>query len=103
MGARRAPIVAELAEGIGGSALTIVGDGRRYNPVTDMLEALPAWDGGERVGYLMQSFLGAEESEYVTEVAEILGSSFPGWVQSPGKRRFGSFGPQRAFVKTYGN
>jgi hypothetical protein len=37
------------------------------------------------------------------EVAEILGSSFPGWVQSPGKRRFGSYGPQRAFVKVSGS
>ena len=52
-------------------ALTIVGDGRSYNPVTDMLEALPAWDGGERVGYLMQSFLGAEEGDYVSEVERL--------------------------------
>lgn len=37
------------------------------------------------------------------EVAEMLGSSFPGLVQSPGKRRFGSFGPQRAFVKVSGD
>ena len=37
------------------------------------------------------------------EVAEILGSSFPGWEQSPGKRRFGPFGPQRAFVKVSGD
>lgn len=131
MGARRAPIVAELAEGIDASelaeavafnevagrlyvrgvlpwsddgrpenrpwdsrddshgyawaqeqfgcggerdfqhALTIVGDGRRYNPVTDMLEALPPWDGGERVGYLMQSFLGADEGDYVSEVERL--------------------------------
>ncbi len=52
-------------------ALTIVGDGRRYNPVTDMLEALPAWDGGGRVGYLMQSFLGADEGDYVSEVERL--------------------------------
>ena len=52
-------------------ALTIVGDARRYNPVTDMLEALPAWDGGERVGYLMQSFLGADEGDYVSEVERL--------------------------------
>ena len=70
MGARRAPIVAELAEVI-----------------------------EEELGRPREQQTRREQME----VAEMLGSSFPGWVQSPGKRCFGSFGPQRAFVKTYGN
>lgn len=36
------------------------------------------------------------------EVSELMHSSFPGWVQLPGKRRFGPYGVQRAFGRSEG-
>ena len=52
-------------------ALNIVADERRYNPVVSMLDLLPAWDGERRTGYLMQLFLGAEQSSYVEQVERL--------------------------------
>lgn len=52
-------------------ALTIVGEDNAYDPLVTMLEAT-AWDGIPRVGTLLNAYLGAEMSAYVSEVERIL-------------------------------
>ena len=53
------------------NGFTIVAQTNRFNPVTDWLEALPEWDGTKRVDTLLQDFLGAEDTQYTTEVMRI--------------------------------
>lgn len=53
-------------------ALTIVASKRQVNPIIDMLDALPEWDGIRRVGSLMQTFLGAASDDYTSEVERLL-------------------------------
>lgn len=52
-------------------ALTIVGKDNTYNPLVIMLDSL-SWDGTPRVGTLLNAYLGAERSVYVSEVERIL-------------------------------
>lgn len=49
------------------TALTAVADRRRFNPVREYLEGLPAWDGVERLDGLLIRYLGAEDSVYTRE------------------------------------
>lgn len=49
-------------------ALNIVAHMHSFHPVIERLEALPDWDGIERIGRLLPEFLGAEESPYTAEV-----------------------------------
>lgn len=45
-------------------ALVIVAHKRKYNPLLDMLESLPEWDGKPRAETLLIDFLGAEDDAY---------------------------------------
>ncbi len=45
-------------------AVTKVTDDRRYHPIRQYLNALPPWDGTERVERLLIDYLGAEDSPY---------------------------------------
>lgn len=45
-------------------ALVILAHKRRYNPLLDMLENLPEWDGKPRAETLLIDFLGAEDDAY---------------------------------------
>lgn len=53
-------------------ALSIAADKRRVNPVIEVLDALPAWDGMPRMGTLLSAFLGAEDDVYTFEVERLL-------------------------------
>ncbi len=53
-------------------ALTIAASKRQVNPIINLMEALPEWDGIKRVGNLMQTFLGAANDDYTTEVERLL-------------------------------
>jgi len=41
---------------------------RRYSPVVEYLESLPAWDGVSRVSSIFPHYLGAEDSAYIRAV-----------------------------------
>ena len=49
-------------------ALLAVASERAYHPIKDFLEALPEWDGVERIDTLLIEFLGAEDNPYVRAV-----------------------------------
>ena len=49
-------------------AMHIVSHKNSFHPVIARLEALPPWDGKPRVCNLFPKYLGAEESDYTTEV-----------------------------------
>lgn len=42
-----------------------------FNPIIDYLEALPPWDGVERIKYLLPRYLGADEDEYTEAVTKL--------------------------------
>lgn len=58
----------QFAENKFTKALAAVVDRRRFNPLRDYLDGLPAWDGVERVDSLLIDYLGATDSHYVREV-----------------------------------
>ena len=45
-------------------ALTVVAHKRKYDPLLDMLDSLPEWDGIKRADTLVIDFLGAEDTPY---------------------------------------
>lgn len=49
-------------------ALDLVADNRRFNPLRDYIEDLPAWDGMERIDRLLIDYLGAEDCPYTRAV-----------------------------------
>lgn len=49
-------------------AFTKVADDRRFHPVRDYLNALPAWDGVKRVEDLFIKYLKADDTEYIRTV-----------------------------------
>lgn len=49
-------------------AITKTADDRSYHPVREMFEALPEWDGIQRVETLLIDYLGAEDNEYVRTI-----------------------------------
>lgn len=49
-------------------ALSIVTDGRRFNPLRDYLRELPDWDGVPRADTLLIDYLGAEDTAYTRAV-----------------------------------
>jgi predicted P-loop ATPase len=49
-------------------ALDVAAGKRRFNPIVDYLNGLPAWDGTERVDTLLIDYLGASDNRYVREV-----------------------------------
>ncbi len=54
------------------NALTILADHNRFNPVIEAYEQLPRWDGKQRVGTMLASFLGAPGTEYVRAVEQLM-------------------------------
>ncbi|MBR3238732.1 MAG: hypothetical protein IKF99_09875 [Oscillospiraceae bacterium] len=52
------------------TALRAVADRRRFHPVREYLDALPAWDGTERIQTLLINLLGAEDNIYTREVTQ---------------------------------
>lgn len=57
-----------FSERIYKNALAKIADDRRYHPIRDYLNALPAWDGVPRVDRLLVSCLGAADTPYVHAV-----------------------------------
>ena len=53
-------------------AFEIVSKENTFNPIVDYLEALPEWDGVERIKHLLPDYLGADESEYTFEVMKLV-------------------------------
>lgn len=53
-------------------AMRILWKERRVNPVREMIQALPAWDGQERCAYFLQSWLMVDDSLYTRAVGQIL-------------------------------
>lgn len=53
-------------------ALNIAFERNRFNPVIDMFDNLPDWDGTERAGHLLHWFLGAEDDAYTQEVERLM-------------------------------
>ena len=49
-------------------ALDVAAGKRRFNPIIDYLNGLPAWDGTERVDSLLVDYLGASDNHYTREV-----------------------------------
>lgn len=49
-------------------AVTKVADDRRYHPIRQYLESLPAWDGVKRADTLFIDYLGAADNEYTRAV-----------------------------------
>jgi len=49
-------------------AVTKVADDRSYHPIREYLNALPSWDGVERVEMLLPVYLGADDNRYVRAV-----------------------------------
>ena len=52
--------------------LTIVADKRRYNPLADLLDGLPAWDGESERSGLLIDYLGARDNAYNRAVTQLL-------------------------------
>lgn len=51
-------------------AVKTVAAGRSFNPIRDMLEQLPAWDGEKRLSRVLVEVMGAEPSAYLTAVVQ---------------------------------
>lgn len=48
-------------------ALTVAAAKNSYHPIKDYLEALDDWDGIERIDYILQDYLGAEDNAYTRQ------------------------------------
>ena len=48
-------------------ALIVAADNRRFHPIRDYLEGLPAWDGVKRLDTLLVDYLGADDNAYTRE------------------------------------
>lgn len=53
-------------------ALRILWNERRYNPIHDMLNALPSWDGIERCNKFLQKWMKTPDTRYTRTVGQIL-------------------------------
>ena len=53
-------------------AMLIFWRDRQMNPVTDMLNSLPPWDGVERCKYFLQRWLAADDSDFTRITGQIL-------------------------------
>ena len=49
-------------------SFTKVADDRRFHPVRDYLDSLPAWDGKKRIDYILIKYLSADNTEYARTV-----------------------------------
>ena len=50
-------------------AFTIVAAENRFNPIADMLDELPAWDGKPRADYLLWVLFGCEDTPYTRAIS----------------------------------
>jgi len=62
-------------------ALDTVSFKRKYNPITDLLESLPQWDGEDRISTFLSKYLGADD-------AELTGELFKLWLLGAIKRAY---------------
>ncbi|ROT90106.1 virulence-associated E family protein [Gordonibacter urolithinfaciens] len=53
-------------------ALSMAAAANSFDPVRQMIEALPEWDGRKRVGNMLHQFLGAADDEYTSQVERLL-------------------------------
>lgn len=53
-------------------ALLLLFREREYNPVLDIVDRLPAWDGVERIGGFLTKWMGCEDSDYTREVSRLI-------------------------------
>jgi len=53
-------------------AMRLLWEERQCNPVVDMLNALPAWDGIPRCTQFLQAWLKADDSEYTRTVGQLI-------------------------------
>lgn len=66
-----------------GKALNIVASQNHYHPIKDYLENL-AWDEKSRIDEVLPKYLGAEKSEYTTEVMTLLMQAMIRRIYDPG-------------------
>ena len=57
---------------------------RKFNPIKDYLDGLPAWDGVERVPNLLIKYMNAEDTEYVRTVTRKTFSAAVARIYRPG-------------------
>ena len=53
-------------------ALLLLFREREYNPVMDIVENLPPWDGEERICYFLSKWMGCEDTAYTREVSRLI-------------------------------
>lgn len=53
-------------------ALQMLFRDREYNPVMDIVEALPPWDGKERISLFLPVWMGTENTPYTREVSRLI-------------------------------
>ena len=66
------------------NAIELVADENQFHPVRDYLNALPAWDGVDRIGMLFIVGFGAEDSLYTREVGRMFLISAIARILKPG-------------------
>lgn len=76
LGVRSSAIVDEAAR--------MVAWDNRYHPVRQWLDALPAWDGVERLGRVMMDVFGADDNDYTRHIGKSLLVSAVARVLKPG-------------------
>lgn len=52
-------------------AFKIICSENRFNPIVDMLEALPPWDGTQRAGFMLWALFGAADNQYTQEASQV--------------------------------
>lgn len=53
-------------------ALTLLFREREYNPVKDIVDSLPAWDGVPRICEFLNKYMGCEDTPYTREVSRLI-------------------------------
>lgn len=73
-------------KGIISDALTILFDKSQYHPVKEYLEALPKWDGEERIKDVLPHFLGVEDNDYTRKAFRMALTACVARIYEPGKK-----------------
>ena len=53
-------------------ALLLLFKDREYNPVLDIIDNLPPWDGVERISKFLTKWMGCEDTQYTEEVSRLI-------------------------------
>ena len=53
-------------------ALTLLFREREYNPVLEIVDRLPAWDGEERIASFLTTWMGCDDTAYTREVSRLI-------------------------------